>query len=211
MNGIVLATGDLAPDRDGRIAGLPPGRYHLEVVPYAAAGAPHAGFRGHGRRTPGASGFLDSIASPTARRAHPPMASDSRSRPVQVDALQAFIARALRAAGMPAADAGITATLMSQADLQGSDGHGVIRLPQYVKRIRAGGINVRPQMQVVHERPGSAVLDGDNGMVIGGELVLALSIIPVEAFDDRSVRQPRLPRCPNDRLGDHVVEHVAIA
>ena len=41
-----------------------------------------------------------------------------------------------------------------EADLQGSDGHGVIRLPQYVKRIRAGGINVTPNIRVVQERAG---------------------------------------------------------
>ena len=46
--------------------------------------------------------------------------------------------------GLPPADADKVARLMAQADLQGSDGHGVIRLPQYVKRIRAGGINVAP-------------------------------------------------------------------
>ncbi len=34
---------------------------------------------------------------------------------------------------------------MADADLQGSDGHGVIRLPQYIKRIRAGGINKQPE------------------------------------------------------------------
>ena len=28
------------------------------------------------------------------------------------------------------------AALMAQADLQGSDGHGVSRLPQYARRIR---------------------------------------------------------------------------
>jgi len=40
---------------------------------------------------------------------------------------------------MPSADARTVAGLMADADLQGSDGHGVIRLPQYLKRIRSGG------------------------------------------------------------------------
>ena len=40
---------------------------------------------------------------------------------------------------------------MAEADLQGSDGHGVIRLPQYASRIKAGGFNVRPDIRVVHE------------------------------------------------------------
>ena len=53
--------------------------------------------------------------------------------------------------GLPEADAATVATLMAEADLQGSDGHGVIRLPQYARRIRAGGINVRPNIRVVRE------------------------------------------------------------
>jgi L-2-hydroxycarboxylate dehydrogenase (NAD+) len=70
---------------------------------------------------------------------------------------------------MPAADARTVAALMAEADLQGSDGHGVIRLPQYLKRIRAGGVNLKPNIQVVRERAGMALLNGDNGM---GHLVM---------------------------------------
>jgi len=36
--------------------------------------------------------------------------------------------------------------------LQGSDGHGVTRLPQYARRIKAGGFNVRPNIRVVREQ-----------------------------------------------------------
>src|SRR6516225_2153831 len=57
--------------------------------------------------------------------------------------------------------------------MQGSDGHGVIRLPQYVQRIEAGGINVRPEIRVVHERAAMAVVDGDNGM---GHLVVSRAV-----------------------------------
>jgi L-2-hydroxycarboxylate dehydrogenase (NAD+) len=78
--------------------------------------------------------------------------------------LRAFIHSALVASGLPGRDAESIATLMVQADLQGSDGHGVIRLTQYVKRIRAGGINVRPDIHAVTERAGMAIVDGDNGM-----------------------------------------------
>ena len=78
--------------------------------------------------------------------------------------LQFFIRSALIAAGMPDDDARTVARLMTDADLQGSDGHGVIRLAQYVKRIRAGGINVRPRIRAVVEKPAMAIVDGDNGM-----------------------------------------------
>src|SRR6201995_1525128 len=72
--------------------------------------------------------------------------------------------------GLPEADATVVAALMAQADLQGSDGHGVSRLPQYARRIKAGGFNTRPNIRVVREQPSTALVNGDNGM---GHLVMS--------------------------------------
>jgi len=83
--------------------------------------------------------------------------------------LRYFIASAFEVVGMPAADARTVGSLMAEADLQGSDGHGVIRLPQYLKRIRSGGVNLHPEITVVRERAGMALLHGDNAM---GHLVM---------------------------------------
>src|ERR1700754_4822103 len=83
--------------------------------------------------------------------------------------LQAFIHDALIALGRPDADAAVVADLMTEADLQGSDGHGVSRLPQYARRIKAGGFNVRPDIRVVQEQASTALVNGDNGM---GHLVM---------------------------------------
>src|SRR5690349_11234500 len=88
---------------------------------------------------------------------------------VDLARLRYFIAMAFEAVGMPAADARTVAGLMAEADLQGSDGHGVIRLPQYLKRIRAGGVNLKPDIRVIHERAGTALVHGDNAM---GHLVM---------------------------------------
>jgi LDH2 family malate/lactate/ureidoglycolate dehydrogenase len=88
---------------------------------------------------------------------------------VEFGQLRDFIARAFAALGMPAADAVAVASLMAEADLQGSDGHGVIRLPQYVRRIRAGGVNLHPDIRIERERAGMALVNGDNGM---GHLVM---------------------------------------
>jgi len=104
---------------------------------------------------------------------HVAMAISPQSVRVGFDRLQSFIATAFRSVGMPVEDADRVATLMAQADLQGSDGHGVLRLPQYVRRIKSGGINLRPDIRVVHDRPGSAVVDGDNGM---GHLVVSKAV-----------------------------------
>jgi L-2-hydroxycarboxylate dehydrogenase (NAD+) len=88
---------------------------------------------------------------------------------ITFDRLKMFIEEALQRLGLPDSDAMTVAALMAEADLQGSDGHGVSRLPQYARRIKAGGMNVRPNIEVVHEHAGTAVLNGDNGM---GHLVM---------------------------------------
>lgn len=94
---------------------------------------------------------------------------DDGSR-VPAERLAAFIVRVFAAVGLPKADAERLAQLIVEADLRGSDTHGVIRLPLYIRRIRAGGINTKPNIRVVSDRPSAALIDGDNGM---GHLVMA--------------------------------------
>lgn len=88
---------------------------------------------------------------------------------VSVPQLEAFIARALQAVDIGAEHARSISELMVRADIQGSDGHGVFRLPQYVRRIKGGAVNVKPDIRVVREAAGMGLVDGDNGM---GHLVM---------------------------------------
>ena len=83
--------------------------------------------------------------------------------------IEAFIYSALTKSGMPNEDASIVAKLMADADLNGSDGHGVFRLPGYIKRIKAGGLNLTPQIRVETERDATALVNGDNAQ---GHLVM---------------------------------------
>lgn len=83
--------------------------------------------------------------------------------------LESFIARAFEAVDVPAHDAQVIAELMARADVNGSDGHGVFRLPQYIRRIKGGAVNVRPQIRIEREAAAMALVDGDNGM---GHLVM---------------------------------------
>jgi LDH2 family malate/lactate/ureidoglycolate dehydrogenase len=89
---------------------------------------------------------------------------------VPVAAIRGLITDALAAAGLPRADAATCAELMGAADLTGADAHGVFRLPQYVRRLKAGGFNTRPNITVNRSAPATALVDGDNGM---GHLVMA--------------------------------------
>ncbi len=83
--------------------------------------------------------------------------------------LRAFIAEAFEAVQVPAADAKVIAELMAQADINGSEGHGVFRLPQYIRRIKGGAVNVNPNIRIEREAAGMALVHGDNGM---GHLVM---------------------------------------
>jgi LDH2 family malate/lactate/ureidoglycolate dehydrogenase len=84
-----------------------------------------------------------------------------------------FIAAAYRAAGIETAEAEKAAELMAASDVSGADGHGVFRLPQYIRRIKAGGLNTRPEIKVIRGARATALVDGDNGL---GSLVVARAV-----------------------------------
>jgi LDH2 family malate/lactate/ureidoglycolate dehydrogenase len=91
---------------------------------------------------------------------------------VPVDRLERFVADVLMAVDVTAEHARTTALRLVEADLRGRTGHGVIRLPQYVPRIEAGGVNIRPRLALLRETPVSALVDGDNGL---GQVVMTLA------------------------------------
>src|SRR5512138_3351058 len=98
--------------------------------------------------------------------------SQTSDRRCQSKQLEDFVTRALAAVGLSQPDARHVAELMIRADLRGADGHGIFRLPHYVRRIKAGGMNVRPNIHVERETEATALVDGDNGM---GHLALAFA------------------------------------
>lgn len=85
------------------------------------------------------------------------------------EVLRAFAREALMSCGMPERDAGTVAQAMIEADLVGSDAHGIFRLPQYTRNLQSGRINPQARIAVLRRSPATALLDGDNGM---GHLVM---------------------------------------
>ncbi len=83
---------------------------------------------------------------------------------VRAGALERFAAGAFSRLGLPEEDAAWTARTLVAAELRGVTSHGVIRLPNYVRRLEAGVANPRPRISVVKEAGALALLDGDNGM-----------------------------------------------
>jgi L-2-hydroxycarboxylate dehydrogenase (NAD+) len=97
----------------------------------------------------------------------------SGARRVTRGELTGFIAAAYHAVGIAAEDAARAAELMAASDISGADGHGVFRLPQYLRRIQAGGLNTRPDIQIIRRSRATALVDGDNGL---GSLVVARAV-----------------------------------
>lgn len=96
-----------------------------------------------------------------------------------------FIANVLKAHKVPAEDAQVVANLMIRSDLVGADGHGIFRLPAYVKRIQAGGINLNPHIRIEREQGATALINGDNGL---GHLVMNKAVeLAIEKVKQHSV------------------------
>src|SRR3989440_8116443 len=94
----------------------------------------------------------------------------SATNRVPIAAIRSLIEDSLTAAGLPREDARVCARLMGEADLTAAAASGVFRLPQYVRRLKAGGFNKRPNISVTRSAPATALVDGDNAM---GHLVMS--------------------------------------
>ncbi len=82
----------------------------------------------------------------------------SRERLIQ------FTSELLQKIGCPENEALLAADVLVSADLRGIDSHGVARLAGYIRLHEKGRLNAKPNTQIVHETPSTAVLDGDLGL-----------------------------------------------
>lgn len=83
--------------------------------------------------------------------------------------MQIFTRNVLGTQGVPADDSQYVAWHLVEANLRGTNSHGVARLPHYVRRLQAGSIHAGPNIRF--ERHGMSVgnVDGDHGL---GHLVM---------------------------------------
>ncbi len=89
---------------------------------------------------------------------------------IPVEALRTFCRACFVKVGVPDEDAAIATDVLLESDLRGIESHGVPRFESfYINGIKAGRINAKPNIQVVHEAPATALVDGDKGlgMVVG--------------------------------------------
>ncbi|HUC18167.1 MAG TPA: Ldh family oxidoreductase [Acetobacteraceae bacterium] len=79
-------------------------------------------------------------------------------------ALHAAVQAIFCACGMTAPDAGLLAATLVAADQRGIHSHGTLRVPDYVGKLTAGGVDPRGRPFVVHEAGNGIVVDGGNAM-----------------------------------------------
>ena len=60
--------------------------------------------------------------------------------------------------------ADIAAKVLVSADVRGVDSHGVARLSGYLRLWEAGRIKATPNIEIVHQTPSTAVINGDAGL-----------------------------------------------
>jgi (2R)-3-sulfolactate dehydrogenase (NADP+) len=70
----------------------------------------------------------------------------------------------LQAAGVPAEQAETTARCIVASDRWGIGSHGLMRLPFYLSRLNAGGINPNAELKTVTDLPSLVVFDGNDGL-----------------------------------------------
>ena len=78
--------------------------------------------------------------------------------------LRDFATACYRTTGMGETEAALCADTLVQADLWGHQSHGVMRLPWYMARLRAGVCDPRAEPEIVVDGGAVAVIDGHEGM-----------------------------------------------
>lgn len=93
--------------------------------------------------------------------AYPEAETDRR---VRADELLAFATEVFGRCGMAAADARLLADSLVEADLRGVHSHGVLRVPEYVRKLTTGGVDPKGRPAVVQDAGACLVVDGGNSM-----------------------------------------------
>ena len=83
---------------------------------------------------------------------------------VAAAALLALAQAIFERCGMAPGDAQLLADSLVAADLRGVHSHGVLRVPDYIKKLTVEGVDPRGRPQVMRELGGCVVVDGGNSM-----------------------------------------------
>ena len=87
-----------------------------------------------------------------------------RERRIPWKLLQTTVSGIFQACKMSGGDAALLAETLVQADLRGCHSHGVLRVPEYVFKLKEGGVDPAGKPLVVHDAKAVLVVDGNNSM-----------------------------------------------
>lgn len=87
-----------------------------------------------------------------------------RAEPRSVAELTRFASDVLIRHGVPEQAAGTASAHMLWADRRGTETHGLVRLPHYVRRIRGGLLDANAEPSLQRCSPGALTVDGGNGL-----------------------------------------------
>jgi LDH2 family malate/lactate/ureidoglycolate dehydrogenase len=82
---------------------------------------------------------------------------------VPVQSLSTICIQLLIKIGVPKDQASIITQAVIEADLRGIDSHGVLRLPSYIQRVRAGTMTANTEMKTIRERGATLLVDAQHG------------------------------------------------
>jgi LDH2 family malate/lactate/ureidoglycolate dehydrogenase len=106
------------------------------------------------------------VSSNVSRGDPPNQAQTPARRAVSHSALQRFAAKAFQRAGLNDGDAEIGAEALALTDAWGVHTHGTNLLPDYLRRLRNGGLRVQGKPHVTAEGPAWAKVDGDSALAM---------------------------------------------
>ena len=123
---------------------------------------------------------------------------------VDAAALLALVTAVFRSCDQRPEDAALVADSLVTADRRGVHSHGVLRVPEYVRKLTTDGVDPHGRPAVVRERGACLVVDGGNSMgQVGAAFAMGLAI--ARARDDGDRRRRRAGEQP--LRGDGLLRH----
>jgi len=89
---------------------------------------------------------------------------DVKEHPVPAHELLSLVEQVFASCGMQEGDAHLLADSLVEADLGGTHSHGILRVPEYVKKLTRNGVDPRGRPRVARDEGACLVIDGDNSM-----------------------------------------------
>lgn len=89
----------------------------------------------------------------------------------KAESLTNYVSEIFKTVSLSNEDSYTVGESLVSANLRGVDSHGVTRVPIYVKRLKEGATNPKPNVKIVEKSDATLLIDGDDGMgqVVGRE------------------------------------------